>query len=364
MLRSSNNYLKHKPLQKNPRNPQCYRPNPNLLRYNPTQPHHQYQYFPQPPVALPNLAHLHITQMPPIPIVKPVPQPQPTHPIRMTSSPDMKINLNTVTASRVALPQQPQKPFITNISIQKHCSYESLTTCSTSTESLLSFTPSPQPPLGGCGVRSQENLMLPSSNTEYFQQQRRISMSNLMVNMNPFANTLGYDTQYDYDNGRGFGSCKKGKCYYNKFNTPSENSNNENTTILMVKIKVSEGDYRVFQLKKFDDLIVSLQKFCELNGIKEDMVKPIVFKIFSAVNKVYSVMNNKVGTYNEEYLKSIGRVYNKCKDKKKEGTNTNTGNNSNSKQHNMKIRKVNSFYEGQEQTQLNTFPKIRRSLSI
>ena len=46
-----------------------------------------------------------------------------------------------------------------------------------------------------------------------------------------------------------------------------------------------------FEEKKFDDLFVSLQKFISLNQIKPDLIKPIVNKIFSALNKIFFILN-------------------------------------------------------------------------
>ena len=40
------------------------------------------------------------------------------------------------------------------------------------------------------------------------------------------------------------------KTYFNKFNSAKENSLNENTIILTIKLKVGKNDYRIFNLKK------------------------------------------------------------------------------------------------------------------
>ena len=51
------------------------------------------------------------------------------------------------------------------------------------------------------------------------------------------------------------------KKYFNKFNSAKENITNENTVILTLKIKVAKNDYRIFNLKKYDDLFISLEKY-------------------------------------------------------------------------------------------------------
>ena len=102
---------------------------------------------------------------------------------------------------------------------------------------------------------------------------------------------------------------KKSKSYYNKFNASKENGMNENTVILTLKIKVAKNDYRVFNLKKYDDLFVSLEKFVDLNKIKQDLVKPLVSKIFNTLNKIFWLLNNKIGIYDQEYLHSLYKLW-------------------------------------------------------
>lgn len=111
------------------------------------------------------------------------------------------------------------------------------------------------------------------------------------------------------------GNTKVNNCYYNKFNSPCENSHNENTLILTLKIKLGQNDYRVFYLKKFDDLFVSIQRFVEVNQIKQTLVKPIVNKIFLALNKVFWMLNSKIGKYDQAYLSSVYKLWLKNKDK-------------------------------------------------
>ncbi len=107
----------------------------------------------------------------------------------------------------------------------------------------------------------------------------------------------------------------KKKNYFNKFNSPKENSTNENTVILTLKIKVAPNDFRVFNLKKYDDLFVSLEKFFDLNKIKQELVKPIVTKIFAALNKIFWLLNNKIGIYDQEYLNSLHKLWIKNKER-------------------------------------------------
>ena len=241
--------------------------------------------------------------------------------IKMVHSPEVKINLENI---------EQQTPVFIPKSLKiyqqtQRCSYETLRTASTSTESLLSSSNQNNNIniINPNNIRSQENLLIqPFSlnmnmcSNDYFHK-RKISMSNLMSN-NPFnmnsisINPVGSSSIFD---GRNFtqSSKKNSKCYYNKFNSPSENSNNENTTILTLRIKIAKNDYRIFNLKKFDDLFISLQKFFDLNQIKQELIKPIVNKIFNALNKIFWLLNSKIGIYDQEYLNSLYRVWKKNK---------------------------------------------------
>ena len=99
------------------------------------------------------------------------------------------------------------------------------------------------------------------------------------------------------------------KKYFNKFNSPKDNYTNENTVILTLKIKVGPNDYRFFNLKKYDDLFVSLEKFFDINKISQNLVKPIVTKIFLTLNKIFWLLNNKIGKYDYDYLNSLYKLW-------------------------------------------------------
>ena len=52
--------------------------------------------------------------------------------------------------------------------------------------------------------------------------------------------------------------------------TKENNTTNKNIVILTLKIKVAPNDFRTFNLKKYDDLFISLEKFFDLNKIEQD----------------------------------------------------------------------------------------------
>ena len=174
-------------------------------------------------------------------------------------------------------------------------------------------------------------------NNNVINHQKKISMNNLS-SLNLFSPNINYNQNVNINNGNSiqrsasnkFNSTKKSsKNFYNKFNSPKDTSSsnkNENTVILTLRIKIAKNDYRVFNLKKYDDLFMSLQKFFELNQIKQELVKPIVTKIFFTLNKIFWLLNSKIGIYDQEYLSSLYKLWMKDKDKI---PNTSKNNNNN-----------------------------------
>jgi hypothetical protein len=169
-------------------------------------------------------------------------------------------------------------------------------------------------------------------NNNVINHQKKISMNNLS-SLNLFSPNINYNNNgnpIQRSASNKFNSTKKSsKNFYNKFNSPKDTSSsnkNENTVILTLRIKIAKNDYRVFNLKKYDDLFMSLQKFFELNQIKQELVKPIVTKIFFTLNKIFWLLNSKIGIYDQEYLSSLYKLWMKDKDKIP-NTNKNSNNN-------------------------------------
>ena len=182
----------------------------------------------------------------------------------------------------------------------------------------------------------------------------KISSSNNSNNSNALGSSQNLSLKSK--NSKNFGNPQRKK-YFNKFNSAKENNtNSENTVILTLKIKVAKDDYRVFNLKKYDDLFISLEKFFDLNKIEQSLVKPIVTKIFTALNKIFWLLNNKIGIYDQEYLNSLYKLWMKNnekipkrnqenKNKSKEDSNNSTISSSDSTDENKKHKRLlsNSF---------------------
>ena len=163
------------------------------------------------------------------------------------------------------------------------------------------------------------------------------------------------------------------KKYYNKFNSSNENSTNDNTVILTLKIKIAKNDFRFFNLKKYDDLFISLEKFFDLNKIDQSLVKPIVNKIFAALNKIFWLLNNKVGNYDKKYLNSLYNLWKKNdetlpkrKKSKEKSNNTSTISSSDSNDDINKNKKLtsNSFQDMNNLSEDEKDEKQKTSKSI
>ena len=79
----------------------------------------------------------------------------------------------------------------------------------------------------------------------------------------------------------------------------------ENTEILNVSVKLAENNYAVFKLKRYDDIFMTIQYFCEINNLDEEMIKPLIIKSLCAINTIYKVMNSKINEENLKVLKEI-----------------------------------------------------------
>ena len=79
----------------------------------------------------------------------------------------------------------------------------------------------------------------------------------------------------------------------------------ENTVILCVKVKISENNTAIFKLKRFDDIFLTIQYFCEINNLDEKYIKPLIIKSLCAINTIYKVMNCEIDKKNLEVLKQV-----------------------------------------------------------
>ena len=143
---------------------------------------------------------------------------------------------------------------------------------------------------------------------------------------------------------------------------------NENTVILTLKIKVANNDYRIFNLRKNEDLFISLEKFVDTNKIRQELIKPLVDKIFETLNNITCLLNNRIGNYDREYLNSLHKLWIKNnkeipRTKNKSKTNShkrNTSSSDTSSENSSKGIRSNSFqntdgYSSDEVERVHTF---------
>ena len=77
---------------------------------------------------------------------------------------------------------------------------------------------------------------------------------------------------------------------------------------MRVNIKVSKDKVVVFRLRRFDNLFMSINLFCEFNKIDKKLIQPIISKILSSLNIVYKVMNSNVSKENILTLNEVKKI--------------------------------------------------------
>ena len=103
---------------------------------------------------------------------------------------------------------------------------------------------------------------------------------------------------------------------FNKFNIQNNNIIQkqtaifENTEILNVNVKISKDKIAVFKLRRYDDLFNTIKLFCEINSIKEDLIKPIIIKSLEALNNIYRIYNIKLSQKEINQLNIIQKTQN------------------------------------------------------
>ncbi|MCQ2821582.1 MAG: hypothetical protein MJ252_30355 [archaeon] len=68
----------------------------------------------------------------------------------------------------------------------------------------------------------------------------------------------------------------------------------ENTDILTVNVKVSKTEIICLKIRRFDDMVKTVQIFCDINKIDSELIKPLITTIFKTLNTIYQLLNIKV----------------------------------------------------------------------
>ena len=109
----------------------------------------------------------------------------------------------------------------------------------------------------------------------------------------------------------------------------------ENTDILEINVKISEGDILTFKIRRYDDMFKTVKIFCEINKLDIKLIRPFIIYIIRALNSVYGIYNLNLKTDEIQFLKDIKKnFYNDVEEEKtknnndiKEGEDKNNENN-------------------------------------
>lgn len=82
----------------------------------------------------------------------------------------------------------------------------------------------------------------------------------------------------------------------------------ENTEVLRVNIKIGKSENKIFKVRKYDNVFLSLDIFFKVNKIsKPSLIRPIAYKILAAMSQIYSMMNNSIDKKDQDFLLSLSK---------------------------------------------------------
>ena len=83
----------------------------------------------------------------------------------------------------------------------------------------------------------------------------------------------------------------------------------ENTDILEINVKVSEGHTLTFKIRRFDDMFKTVKIFCEINKLDIKLMRPFIIYIIKALNSIYGIYNLPLKNDEILFLKDIKNSY-------------------------------------------------------
>ena len=83
----------------------------------------------------------------------------------------------------------------------------------------------------------------------------------------------------------------------------------ENTDILEINVKVSEGHSLTFKIRRFDDMFKTVKIFCEINKLDIKLIRPFIIYIIKALNSIYGIFNLPLKNDEILFLKDIKNSY-------------------------------------------------------
>ena len=83
----------------------------------------------------------------------------------------------------------------------------------------------------------------------------------------------------------------------------------ENTDILEINVKISEGHTLTFKIRRFDDMFKTVKIFCEINKLDIKLMRPFIIYIIKALNSIYGIYNLPLKNDEILFLKDIKNNY-------------------------------------------------------
>lgn len=95
-----------------------------------------------------------------------------------------------------------------------------------------------------------------------------------------------------------------------KTQVPDPYYGKENTDILEINVKVSEGKTLNFIIRRYDDMFRTIKVFCEINKLDpETYMRPLITHVIKALNSIYGIYNMKLKPEEIKFLKEIKENY-------------------------------------------------------
>ena len=83
----------------------------------------------------------------------------------------------------------------------------------------------------------------------------------------------------------------------------------ENTDILEINVKISEGHTLTFKIRRYDDMFKTVKIFCEINKLDIKLIRPFIIYIIKALNSIYGIYNLPLKEDEIQFLKDIKASY-------------------------------------------------------
>jgi hypothetical protein len=125
----------------------------------------------------------------------------------------------------------------------------------------------------------------------------------------------------------------------------SNNFNFEDQELITLKIKLN-NESKTLGIKRYDNYFIAVKNFCEKNNISDKLIKPIYFKLNSALNSINQVLNHRMDEKEQEYFNSIKHLHSDYISSKGDLSTDDEGNNN--------ISSISDFCQSDEEEEDNS----------